>query len=85
MQPFCHNQDSRNAIASVKVWLEITRLELRFFTRSRTDDCCKRCEKTIAILKDRVWTPEKKGIYNGLGNQESDPSRITNGDRKSVV
>ena len=62
----------------MKVWPEITRLELRFFTRSRTDDCCKRCGKTIAMLKDRVKKPEKEGMYNGLGNRESDPSRSTN-------
>ena len=48
---------------------------MSYFTRSGANDCCKCCGKTIAMLKDRVWTPEKERMYNGLGNWESDSSR----------
>ena len=61
----------------MKIWPGMTRLELSYLTWSRADDFCKCCGKTIAMLKNRLWTTEKERMHNGLRDWESDPIRST--------
>ena len=63
--------------ASMKIWPEITRLELSYLTRSRADDCCKSCRKAIAMLKNRLRNPGKERVHNSLRDWESNPIRRT--------